>query len=213
MTRRFLPLAVVGAAVVVAAGVPGASSAVASHRACRSPEGSSVVARSSTQLVYRRARNPRIASFWACLRSTGQRTTLPGSDPQRALSSFRGAGRFLAFFTDENNFHDGTATVGVRIFDLRARTPVAGIMLDVPDADAPARLRLHSLILTATGTFAWRETGSFDRIGARDLHGRHRVLASGASGSISALVLIRGKTAQWLYNGQVQRRRLDQLGR
>jgi hypothetical protein len=213
MSLRLLSLVVSAAAVVIMAGALATSSAVAAAGACRAPVGASVVHRSSTAVVYRRARNPRIASFWTCLLSTGRRTTLPGSEPQRALSSFRSAGRFLAFFAAEDNFHDGTATVGVRIFDLRARKPFAGITLDVPDADAPARLRLHSLILTATGTAAWRESGPFDRIGARDLHGKHRVLASGVSGSISDLVLAHGEIAKWRYDGKVQRRRLDRLGR
>jgi hypothetical protein len=212
MMLRLLLLAVGAATIVIVAGVLGMPSAVASAGGCRAPSGASVVHRSSTAVVYRRARNARIASFWACLRSTGQRTALPGSEPQRALSSFRSAGRFLAFFDDETNFHNGTAAVGVRIYDLRARKRVAGITLDVPVADAPARLRLHSLILTATGTAAWRESGPFDRIGARDLHGKHRLLASGRSGSISDLVLVRGKIARWLYDGKVQRRRLDQFG-
>jgi hypothetical protein len=172
-----------------------------------------VVHRGATAVVYRRARTQSTASYWGCLRSSEQRTALPGSSSQRTLSSFRSAGRFLAFFADEQNFHDQTARVAVRAFDLRTRTAVRGVVLpSAPDSD-PRRLRVSSLILTATGAAAWRQSARSDRIAARDVNGKHVVLASGPSGSLRELVLIRGTTAQWRNNGQLQSRRLDRLGR
>lgn len=77
----------------------------------------------------------------------------------------------------------------------------------------PDRLRLSRLILTATGAAAWRQTGRIDRIGARDVHGKHVVLASGPRGSITDLVLIGGTTARWRNGSTVEHRRLDRLGR
>jgi hypothetical protein len=166
--------------------------------------------------VYRRARpsfQGNTAGYWACLSSSGERTTLPSSTAQRVLSSFRSAGRFLAFVAYDENFHNQTAEVAVLVFDLRAREPARGIVLASSPAGEPDRLRLSRLILTATGAAAWRQTGLADRIGARDVHGRHVVLASGPRGSIRDLVLIGGRTAQWRGGGELQRRRLDRLGR
>jgi hypothetical protein len=183
---------------------------------CRAPAGATPVYRGASALVYRRARpsfQGNTAGYWGCLRSSGERTTLPSSTAQRVLSSFRGAGRFLAFVAYDENFHNQTAAVAVLVFDLRARKPARGIVLPSSPAGEPDRLRLSRLILTATGAAAWRQTGLVDRIGARDVHGRHVVLASGPRGSIRDLVLIGGRTAQWRSGGELQRRRLDRLGR
>ncbi|HEX4345209.1 MAG TPA: hypothetical protein VHZ31_06565 [Solirubrobacteraceae bacterium] len=169
-----------------------------------------MVHRSASAIVYRRARTP---SYSGCLRSSGERTALPGSSSQRTLSSFRSAGRFLAFLADEQNLHDQTASVAVRVFDLRARKADRGVVLDSSPPTGPGRLRLSSLIVTATGAAAWRQTGREDRIGARDIDGRHVVLASGPAGSIRDLVLLGGTTARWRNGGVVQSRRLDRLGR
>ncbi len=171
--------------------------------------------RGTSAIVYQRARPSfqGTASYWGCLRSSGRRTTLPGSSAQRTLTSFRSAGRFLAFVAYEENFHNQSASVGIRVFDLRARKPLRGIVLNSFPRPHPDRLRLSRLILTAIGTAAWRQTGRVDRIGARDVHGKHVVLASGPGGSLSDLVLLRGTTAQWRNGSKVERRRLDRLGR
>jgi hypothetical protein len=99
------------------------------------------------------------------------------------------------------------------VFDLLARKPLRGIVLNSFPRSHPDRLRVSRLILTATGTAAWHQTGRLDRIAARDLHGKHVVLASGPRRSLSDLVLLRGTTAQWRNGSKVERRRLDQLGR
>lgn len=202
------------AAAVVVAGSH-ATSDVSMAASCRAPSGASAVHRGATVVVYRRARTPTTASYWGCLRSSGRRTALPGSRSntnRRTLSSFRSAGRHLAFFVEEADGRFMTATIGVRVFDLRARKAVRGIALD-NSRSGPDRLRLRSLILTATGAAAWREVGRVDRVAARDLRGRRVVLASGPSGSIRDLVLVRGAMAQWRHDGKLQRRRINRLGR
>jgi hypothetical protein len=182
----------------------------ASSLSCRAPAGAVAVHTGATVIVYRRARTPTTTSYWGCLRATGRRTDLPGASRQRAIASFRSAGRFLAFFVTEADFHSMTGTVGVRVFDLRAGKPIKGIAL--PTTSRLPQRRLHDLVLTATGTAAWRETGAEDQIAARDLHGRRRVLASGPPGSITDLVLMHGTTVQWRDPGGLRRRRIDRLG-
>jgi hypothetical protein len=176
-----------------------------------------VVHRSATAVVYQRRRANSTWNNWGCLRSRGRLVTLPGSRTsanQRLLSSFRSAGRYLAFFVEEIVGHDMRGTVGVRVFDLRRGQAVGGIAREItPSLSYPDRLRMRSLILTATGTAAWRETGHVDRIAALDLHSKRRVLDSGAPGSLRDLVLVGGKIAQWRSSGELRHRRIDQLGR
>jgi len=202
-----LVLAVAATCAVGASPAPAAS--------CRAPDGATAMHRSASAIVYRRTRPSfqGTANYWACLRASGRRTTLPGSTAQHRPSSFRSAGRFLAFVVEENNFHNGTASIGIRVFDLRAGKPVRGIVLPSSPPDDPDRMRFSNLILTATGAAAWRQTGRIDRIGARDVRGNHVVLASGPRGSIRDLVLIDGTTARWRNGGGLQSRRLDRLGR
>jgi hypothetical protein len=141
---------------------------------------------------------------------------LPGSRTstnQRNLSSFRSAGRYLAFFVEEIVGHDMRGTMGVSVYDLRRRQLVRYTSREILSIDSPDRLRLSGLVLTATGTAAWRETGRVDRIAALDLHSKRRVLGSGAPGSLRELVLVRGAIAQWRNNGELRHRRIDQLGR
>ena len=173
-------------AALAASAALGAASSEASAASCRAPSGATVVHRSATAVVYRRARTQSTASYWGCLRASGQRTALPGSRSQRTLSSFRSIGRFLAFFADEQNFHDQTARIAVRVVDLRARTAVRGVVLPSARESDPRRLRVSSLILTATGAAAWRQAARSDRIAARDVHDKHVVLASGPSGSLAS---------------------------
>lgn len=204
-------LTMAAVATAIAAGVAATPTAAAGS-SCRAPEGASAVHRSKTVVVYRRARTPRSASYWACLRSSGRRTVLPGSRTGRTLSSFRSAGRYLAFFVEEIDARSMTGTVGVRVFDTRAGRAVRGIALFISPSD-PDRTRLRNLILTARGTAAWREVGRVDRIAARDLRGRRRILDSGPRGSIGDLALRRGAVAQWRNGGEVKRRDINRLGR
>jgi hypothetical protein len=202
--RRSLALAAVATTAV---GVP--ATAATTSSSCRAPAGAVAVHTGATAIVYRSARTPSTTSYEACLRATGRRTDLPGAGRQRVIASFRSAGRFLAFFVTESDFHSMTGTVGVRVFDLRAGKPVKGIALSTTSREPPRQL--HDLVLTAAGTAAWRETGSEDQVAARDLQGRRRVLASGPSGSISDLVLTHGTTVQWRDPSGLHRRRIDRL--
>lgn len=195
-------------------GAAGHAATPVAAASCRAPEGATAVYRNGTVVVYRRARAQTSASYWGCLRSTGRRTVLPGASSSRALSSFRGAGRYLGFVIENVDARSMTGRVGVRVFDLRAGRALSGVSLDVsPLPSAPDRLRFSRLVLTATGIAAWRESGRTDRIAARDAHGRRRVLATGPPGSLTSLTLARGITAQWRDAGQVRRRRIDRLGR
>lgn len=189
------------------------ATAAADRGGCRAPEGASAVHRSQTVVVYGRARTPTTATYWGCLRSNGRRTMLPGSHTgRRALSSFRSAGRHLAFFVEEIDGRSMTGAVGVRVFDLGAGKAERGIALDISPG-TPDRVRLRSLVLTARGTAAWREVGRVDRVAARDLRGRRRILDTGPRGSIRDLVLRRGAIARWRSDGKIRRRRINQLGR
>lgn len=200
------------AVAFVAATLGSAALAAPAAATCRAPSGASAVHRSATVVVYRRARTPRSGNYWGCLRSSGRRTALPGFRTGRLVSSFRSAGRHLAFFVRELDGRYMTGTLGVRVFDLRAGKARRGVALDISSGD-PQPLRFTSLVVTATGAAAWRETGRGDRIAARDLRGRRRVLASGRQGSIRDLVLRRGAIAQWRNDGELQRRRINRLGR
>ncbi|MEJ7798519.1 MAG: hypothetical protein WKF42_08475 [Solirubrobacteraceae bacterium] len=186
---------------------------------CRAPAGATAVHRSANAVVYRRQRTATTAGYSACRRAGGRRTVLPGASGSRTLSAFRSAGRYLAFIVDEVNAHDMTAAVGVRVFDLRAGRARRGIALATSPAQ-PDSLRFRSLVLTAKGTAAWRETGSgqrastpIDRIAARDVSGRRRILRTAPFKTISRLELVGGATARWRVGDQLQRRRIDTLGR
>jgi hypothetical protein len=209
--------AMVVAAVVASATAAGAAAPDARAATCRAPEGASVVYRSATAVVYQRRRASTTSTNWACLRSSGRRMALPGSRTstnQRNLSSFRSAGRYLAFFVEEIFGHDMRGSIGVSVYDLRRRKLVRHAWREILSVDDPDRLRMRSLVLTATGTAAWRETGGVvDRIAALDLHSKRRMLDSGAPGSLRELVLVRGTLAQWRNNGELRHRRIDQLGR
>jgi hypothetical protein len=214
LAARLAGPAVIAAAAAAAAGATAPSATAAT---CRSPAGASVLHRSATAIVYQRRRANSTWNNWGCLRSSGRLTTLPGtrtSTNQQRLSSFRSAGRYLAFFLEEIVGHDMRGTIGVSVFDLRRRRSVGRLALDItPTLSDPDRRRMRSLILTATGTAAWRETGRVDRVAALDLHSNRRVLDSGPPGSLRDLVLVRGNIAQWRDNGALRRRRIDQLGR
>lgn len=109
-------------ALVAATWAVGATATPAAAASCRAPSGATALYRGTYAVVYRRVR-PSVqgtASYWGCLRSSGRRTTLPGSSAQRTLSSFRSAGRFLAFVAYEDNLRYMTANVAIRVFDLRA---------------------------------------------------------------------------------------------
>jgi hypothetical protein len=74
--------------------------------------------------------------------------------------------------------------------------------------------------LTSKGTAAWRETGRsqqasvpVDRIAARDISGKRRVLDTAPDKSISRLKLVLGKIVEWIIGGRTERHRLDTLGR
>jgi hypothetical protein len=216
LAARLARPAAIAAVVVASVTASSATAPDATAATCRAPEGASVVDRSATALVYRRQRAHSTANNWACLRSSGRRMALPGSRTstnQRNLSSFHSAGRYLAFFVEEIVGHDMRGSMGVSVYDLRRRRLVGYTSREILSIDNPDRLRLRSLILTATGTAAWRETGRVDRIAALDLHSKRRVLDSGAPGSLRELVLVRGTTAQWRSNGELRHRRIDQLGR
>jgi hypothetical protein len=208
--------AIAAAGCAAAAGAVGATAPDATAAICRAPEGASVLYRSRTAVVYQRQRAHSTWNNWACLRSSGRRMALPGSRTstnQRNLSSFRSAGRYLAFFVEEIVGHDMLGSMGVSVYDLRRRKQVRSTSREILSIDSPDRLRLRGLVLTATGTAAWRETGRADRIAALDLHSKRRVLDSGAPGSLRELVLVRGTIARWRNNGALRHRRIDQLGR
>lgn len=209
---------------------PKASAAGATAR-CRAPARATVAHRSSTVIVHRRVTRSADGSttrHWGCLRATGRRTTLTTgaerrfSGRSRSISSFRSNGRHVAFVVDESDARYMTATTGIRVFDLRAGRPRRGIALDVPGPGSAVAdpLRLRGLILTAWGTAAWRERGrrraadpARDRIAARDLQGRRRVLQTARLGRISGLRLVGGTTAEWRNGSALHRRRIDRLGR
>jgi hypothetical protein len=208
--------AVIAAAGLAAAAAAGATVPNATAATCRAPEGASVLYRSATAVVYQRRRASTTRNDWACLRSSGRRMALPGSRTstnQRNLSSFRSAGRYLAFFVEEIVGHDMRGSMGVSVYNLRRRQLVRYTSREILSIDSPDRLRMRSLILTATGTAAWRETGRVDRVAALDLHSKRRVLDSGAPGSLRELILVRGTIAQWRSSGELRHRRIDQLGR
>jgi hypothetical protein len=209
--------AVIAAAGIAAAAAAGATAAGAPAATCRAPERVAIVYRSVTAVVYQRRRANTTWNNWACLRSSGRRMALPGSRTstnQRNLSSFRSAGRYLAFFVEEIVAHDMRGSMGVSVYDLRRRQQlVRYTSREILSINNPDRLRLRGLVLTATGTAAWRETGRVDRIAALDLHSRRRVLDSGVPDSLHELVLVRGTIAQWRSNGRLRHRRIDQLGR
>jgi hypothetical protein len=129
------------------------------------------------------------------------------------LSKFAAAGHHLAYVIELDVFHDMDGRLGVTVLDLHPRAPARGFMSGLFVLDNPTKLRLHSLVLTATGVAAWRETGVRDRIGALDLRGHRQVLDTGPSGTLTDLVLVRGRTAQWRHGGSLRRVRLDTLGR
>jgi hypothetical protein len=205
--------------IVTLVAIGGLAATARAGERCRLPEDSNVVHRSATAIVYRRQRTATSASYEACLRSSGRRTDLPDAGTSRALSSFRSAGRYMAFIVDEAVPHDMTASVAIRVVDLRAGAPRRGIVLATA-AGQPDALRFRSLILTSTGAAAWRETGRsqqasrpVDRIAARDVTGERRILHTAPYKTISSLKLLRGKIAEWSAGKRTYRRRIDTLGR
>ncbi len=81
---------------------------------------------------------------------------------------------------------------------------LAGGIVLATAAGQPDALRFRSLILTSTGAAAWRETGrsqqasgAVDRIAARDVTGKRRILHTAPYKTISSLKLLRCKIALW----------------
>jgi len=187
-------------------------------RACRFPEGASIVARTAdVQVAVRTVRAPPLTTdspmtrtWWTCLTSQAKVRRLDSEQDEEAFGFMRDLGPFaiagtrLTWVVDRQYSHYGDGATDIVTRDLGSTEPAVTFQAGSTEPFGGPGYGISEIATNRAGAIAW--IAHDHQVEVRTAAGAHRVLASGTVSSVS----IDDTTVRWTQDGTQQSTPINQ---